>query len=85
MLHLNLVLVVNELLSNYDFNLPILIFFPITLEDHSGITDDLVPIPFHLVLFSAALVELEKSIPVHSLLLFSHRFLLATSSFYCAL
>ena len=30
--------------------------------------------PFHLVLFSAALAELEKSIPVHSLILSSHLF-----------
>ena len=34
----------------------------------------LATIAFHLVLFLAALVELTKSIPVHSLLLSSHLF-----------
>ena len=40
----------------------------------SGTTDEFATIPFHLVLFSAALVELAKSIPVHSLILSSHLF-----------
>ena len=35
-------------------------------------TDEFATIPFHLDLFSAALVELAKSIPVHSLILSSH-------------
>ena len=41
-------------------------FSPQTLEDCWGID--------HLVLFSAAIVELAKSIPVHSLILSSHLF-----------
>ena len=89
MLHLNLVLVVSELLSNSDFTLlAFFLFFPIFLEDHWGVTDDFTITSFHLVLFSAALLELAKSIPVHSLILTSHLFLLATSScfsIYCAL
>ena len=40
----------------------------------SGTTDEFATIPFHLDLFSAALVELAKSIPVHSLILSSHLF-----------
>ena len=36
--------------------------------------DEFATIPFHLDLFSAALVELAKSIPVHSLILSSHLF-----------
>ena len=51
-----------------------ILFYPITLEGHRGTTDELATIPFHLDLFSAALVELAKSIPVHSLILSSHLF-----------
>ena len=51
-----------------------ILFYPITLEGRRGITDEFVTIPFHLVLFSAALVELAKSIPVHSLILSSRLF-----------
>ena len=40
----------------------------------SGHTHEFARIPFHLVLFSAALVELPKSSPVHSLTLSSHLF-----------
>ena len=40
----------------------------------SGTTDEFATIPFHLDLFSAALVELAKSIPVHSSILSSHLF-----------
>ena len=40
----------------------------------SGTTDELAIIPFYLVLFSAALVELAKSIPVHYLILSSYLF-----------
>ena len=47
-------------------------FYPITLEGRRGTTDEFATIPFHLDLFSAALVELTKSIPVHSLILSSH-------------
>ena len=43
------------------------LFYPITLEGRRGTTDEFATIPFHLDLFSAALVELAKSIPVHSL------------------
>ena len=39
-----------------------------------GTTDEFATILFHLDLFSAALVELAKSIPVHSLILSSHLF-----------
>ena len=47
--------------------------YPITLEGRRG-TTEFATIPYYLVLFSAALVELAKSIPVHSLILFSHLF-----------
>ena len=45
-----------------------------TLEVRRGTTNEFATISFHLVLFSAALVELAKSIPVHSLILSSHLF-----------
>ena len=51
-----------------------ILFYPITLEGRRGTTDEFATIPFHLDLFSAALVELAKSIPVHSLILSSHLF-----------
>ena len=51
-----------------------ILFYPITLEGRRGTTDEFATIPFHLVLFSAALVELAKSIPVHTLILSSHLF-----------
>ena len=51
-----------------------ILVYPITLEDCRGTTDEFATIPFHFVLFSAALVELAKSIPVHSLILSSHLF-----------
>ena len=80
MLHLNLVhiysllLFMNYLLSNLEFTLPyFFLLFPITLEGY-GASDAFATIPFHLVLFSAALVELAKSIPVHSLILCFHLF-----------
>ena len=47
-----------------------ILFYPITLEGHRGTTDELATTPLHLALFSAALVELAKSIPVRSLILF---------------
>ena len=50
------------------------LFYPITLGGRRGTTDEFATIPFHLDLFSAALVELAKSIPVHSLILSSHLF-----------
>ena len=49
-----------------------ILFYPITLEGRRGTTDELATILFYLVLFSAALVELAKSISVHSLVLSSH-------------
>ena len=39
------------------------------MEGHRGTTDEFATIPLHLDLFSAALVELAKSIPVHSLIM----------------
>ena len=51
-----------------------ILFYPITLGGRQGTTDEFATIPFHLDLFSAALVELAKSIPVHSLILSSHLF-----------
>ena len=51
-----------------------ILFYPITLEGRRGTTDEFATIPSHLVLFSAALVELAKSIPVHSLILSTHLF-----------
>ena len=81
MLHLNLVpyllpTVVHELLSDLDFTLPI--FFSFNTHNLGRlwvITDDFATIPFHLILFSAALVGLAKSIPVHSLTLSLHLFI----------
>ena len=51
-----------------------ILFYPITLEGRRGTTDEVATIPFHLDLFSAAQVDLAKSIPVHSLILSSHLF-----------
>ena len=51
-----------------------ILFYPITLEGRRRTTDEFATIPFHLVLFSAVLVELAKSIPVHALILSSHLF-----------
>ena len=64
------------------------LFYPIILEGHRGTTDEFATIPLHLVLFSAALVELAKFILVHSLILSSHLFfclLFFSFSFPCAL
>ena len=44
------------------------------MKGHRGTTDEFATTPFHLVLFSAALVELANSILVHSLILSSHLF-----------
>ena len=57
-----------------DLHLIYFLFYPIILEGRRGTTDEFSTIPFHLVLFSAALVELAKFIPVHSLMLSSHLF-----------
>ena len=51
-----------------------ILFYPIALEGCRDTIDEFATIPFHLVLFSAALVELAKSIPVHSLILSFHLF-----------
>ena len=51
-----------------------ILFYPIILEGRRGTTDEFATIPFRLDLFSAALVELAKSIPVHSLILSFHLF-----------
>ena len=51
-----------------------ILFYPITLEGRRGTTDEFATTPFHLDLFSATLVELAKSIPVHSLILSSHKY-----------
>ena len=44
-------------------------------DGHQGTTDEFATTPFHCVLFSAALVGLTNSIPVHSLILSPHLFL----------
>ena len=51
-----------------------ILFYLITLEGRRGITDEFATTHSHLVLFSAALVEPAKSIPVHSLMFSSHVF-----------
>ena len=51
-----------------------LLVYPITLEGSRSTTNDFETTLFHLVLFSAALVELAKSIPVHFLILSSYLF-----------
>ena len=67
-------IVVQELLSNIDSTLHIFFYKAHNLGRLLGITDDFETIPFHLVLFSAALVELAKFIPVHPLILSFHLF-----------
>ena len=52
-----------------------ILFCLITLEGRRGTTDEFITFHFHLVLFSAALVEMAKPIPVHSLILSSRLFL----------
>ena len=56
------------------FDQPKRLFYSITLEGRRGTTDEFVTIPIHPFLFSAAIVELAKSIPIHSLILSSHLF-----------
>ena len=65
-----------ENLRKFNSSLPMftILFYPITLEGRRGTTDEFATIPFHFDLFSAALVKLAKSIPVHSLILSSHLF-----------
>ena len=64
------VAVVDGLVVSHEFYL----FYPITLEGLPGTTDEFATIPLYLVLFSAAPVELAKSIPVHSLILSTYLF-----------
>ena len=64
-------IIINSLERKHFYSI---LFYPITLEGRRGTTDEFATISFHLVLFSAALVELAKSIPVHSLILSSHLF-----------
>ena len=59
-----------------------ILFYPITLAGRRRTTDEFETILFHLVPFSAALVKLAKSIPVHSLILSPHLFLLSASVFF---
>ena len=47
-----------------------ILFYPITLEGRRGTTDEFAAIPFHLDLFSAALVELPTSSSVCLFLFF---------------
>ena len=68
-----LCLIQNQLRFGH-FLIQSILFYPITLEGRRGTADEFATIPFHLDLFSAALVELAKSIPVHSLILSSHLF-----------
>ena len=49
-----------------------ILFYLIIWEDRRGTTDEFATIPFHPVLFSAAIAA--KSIPDHSLILSSHLF-----------
>ena len=79
MLHLNLVLIYCLLLfmNYYLISISLCLFF--SFNSHNlgrllAITDAFSTIPFHLVLFSLELVELAKSIPVHSLILAFHLF-----------
>ena len=65
---------INHKISSSSNNFYSILFYPITLEGRRGTTDEFATTPFHLDLFSAALVELAKSIPVHSLILSSHLF-----------
>ena len=50
------------------------LLYPITLEGPWGSTEKFATTPFHLVLCSAAIVELGKIIPVQSSILSSHLF-----------
>ena len=61
-------------LPNYLLENSILFHNFIILEGRWRTTDGFATISFQLVLFSSALVELAKSIPIHSLILSSHRF-----------
>ena len=65
----------SQTFNNYFYLfLYLFLFYPITLEGRRGTTYEFATTPFHLVLFSAPLVKMAKSIPVHSLILSSHLF-----------
>ena len=51
-----------------------MLFYPKTLEGCRGTTDEFATTSFHIVLFSAALIKLAKSVPIHLLILSSHLF-----------
>ena len=72
LLQIVLILVILFFVKSVNSYILFFLFYPITLEGRRGTTDEFATIPFHLDLFSAALVELTKSIPVHSLILSSH-------------
>ena len=48
-------------LTMFGYAIFFFLFYPITLEGRRGTTDEFATIPFHLDLFSAALVELARS------------------------
>ena len=56
--------------------------YPINLHSRWGTTDDFATTPFHLVLSSAALVELAKSIPCPFFDMVFPPLLLSTSFFF---
>ena len=60
--------------SKSSLNTISILFYPTILEGRRGTTGEFATIPFHLDMFSAALVELARFIPVHSLILSSHLF-----------
>ena len=55
------------------------------MEGRRGTTDEFATTVFHLVLFSAALVELAKSIPVHSLICIHTSFSVCLFFFFLSL
>ena len=55
-----------------------ILFYPIALEGPRGTIDEFAIIPFRLVLFSAAIVDLAQVHSFHSLILSSHRFFCLT-------
>ena len=64
--------------SDADFSSKV---YPITLRSRWDTTDDFTTIPYQIVLSLAALVVLAKFVPVHSLILSSHRFFCLSFSF----
>ena len=64
------------------FSFFIFLFYPMALEGHWDIRNEFAIISFHLVLFSSALVELAKFIPLHSLILSYHLFFYLSLLFF---